>query len=117
MRLAELIAPGELIDAVGEAEVVEPGRLGNVEMIDGMQIVVEARQRRFFRAEPSAVFQPAIHEQHVEWLRHVGAQHEAVMPCANDDAIVGLVQRCRHAIDRLPYFAGSLIELGPAGNP
>src|SRR4029079_2889079 len=45
MRLAELVARRDVADAVGEVEVLEPRRLADVEVIDGVQVVVEARRR------------------------------------------------------------------------
>jgi len=46
MRLAELVARRDVLDAVGEIEVLEPRRLADVEMIDRMQVVIEARRGR-----------------------------------------------------------------------
>jgi hypothetical protein len=42
VRLAEFVARRDVSNAVFEAEILEPRRFGNMEMIDGMQIVIEA---------------------------------------------------------------------------
>ena len=63
VRLTELVARRDVSDAVFKTEVLEPRRLGNVEMIDGMQIVIEARRRHFLGREPAAILQPAVDQQ------------------------------------------------------
>ncbi len=47
MRLAELVARRDVGDAVAEVQVLEPRRLADVEMIDRMQVVIEARRGHF----------------------------------------------------------------------
>src|SRR5262245_35745193 len=110
MRLAELVARRDVVDAVGEAEVLEPRRLGDVEVVDRMQIVVEAWRRHFLRTEPAAVLQAAIHHQDVEAaLLQVRAEHQPVVAGADDDAVVAALQRRRH--ERFPtYCAASLVS-------
>lgn len=49
MRLAELIAGRDVGDALVQIQILEPGRFADVEMVDRMQIVVEARQRDLAR--------------------------------------------------------------------
>ena len=63
MRLAELVARRDVFDAVGEIEILEPGRLADVEMIDRMQVVIEARRGRLFGDQRAAVLQPPIHQR------------------------------------------------------
>src|SRR5579875_3794666 len=49
MGLAEFVARRDIGNARVEPEVLEPGRLGDVEVIDRVQVVVEARQRDLAR--------------------------------------------------------------------
>jgi hypothetical protein len=98
VRLAELVTRRNVGDTVFKTEVFEPRRLGNVEMIDGMQIVVEARRRHFLGREPAAILQAPVDQQDAQArLRQVAAQNQAVMAGADDDAVVGLFQRLGHA--------------------
>ena len=60
VRLAEFVARRDVGDAVFEAEILEPRRFGNMEMIDGMQIVIEARRGHFFGSEAAAVLQAPV---------------------------------------------------------
>ena len=66
-------------------------------MIDRVEVVIKAWQRAFFRAQPAAVFQPPLDDQHIQpSFRHIGAEHKAMMPRAYDDAIVGFFQCSGH---------------------
>ncbi len=97
--LAEFVARRDVGDPVFEAEILEPGRLRNMEMINGMQIVVEARDRCLLGAQPAAVFQPPVHQEHIEaGFRQVAAKDQAMMAGADNDAVVGLVQGLGHAV-------------------
>ena len=97
MRLTELVARRDVFDAVGEIEVLEPRRLADVEMIDRMQVVIEARRGRLLGDQRAAVLQPAVHQQDVETaLLQVRAEHQAMVAGADDDAVVVLVERRGH---------------------
>jgi hypothetical protein len=98
MRLAKLIAWRDVADALGKVQVLEPGRLGDVEVIDGMQVVIEAWRRDLLRRQSAAVLQAAIDQQDVEpAFGKLTAEHQAVMARADDDPVVGFFERCRHA--------------------
>jgi hypothetical protein len=89
MRLAELIARRDVGDALVEAEIPEPRRLADVEMVDGMQVVIEAGLRHFFSGKSAAIGESALHQQDVEpLLGQVGAEDQPVMARADDDAVV-----------------------------
>ena len=99
MRLAELIARGDVGDAIFEAEILEPRRLGNVEMVDRVEVVIEAGRGRLFGHQPAAVFEPAVDQQNAQArFGEIAAEDEAVMAGADDDAVVGLFQRLGHAV-------------------
>jgi hypothetical protein len=59
MRLSELVARRDVGHPVPETEVLEPRRLANVEVIDGMQVVIEAGFGCLFGAKTAAVVEPA----------------------------------------------------------
>ena len=96
MRLAELIARRDVFDAVAEVEILEPRRLADVEMIDRMQVVIEARRgrpprsparRRIAGGGPPAGCRARTSGE-------IGAEHQAVVAGADDDAVVGSDQGC-----------------------
>ena len=58
MRLTELVARRDVLDAIGEIEVFEPRRLADVEMIDRMQVVIEARRGRLLGDQRAAALMP-----------------------------------------------------------
>src|SRR5215831_16384188 len=90
MRLTELITRRDVSDALVQIEVLEPGRFADVEMIDRMQVVVEARQRDLARAQSAAIGQPTIDQQDVEaGARQIAAEDQSVVPGADDNAVVG----------------------------
>ena len=60
MRLAQLVARCDVGHAIGEPEILEPGRLADVKVIDRMQVVIEARLRDFLRREAATILQAAI---------------------------------------------------------
>jgi len=64
VRLAEFVARRDVGDAVFEAEILEPRRFGNMEMIDRMQIVIEARRRDFFGGQAAAILQVPVDQQY-----------------------------------------------------
>src|SRR5262249_32530537 len=65
-------------------------------MIDRMQVVVEARQRRFFGSEPAPIPEAALDQQNVQpQARQICAEHEPVMSGADDDAVVSPLQHAR----------------------
>ena len=95
--LAELVARRNVGDSVGEAQILKPGCLADVEMIDRMQVVVEAGCRHFLGRECAAVLQAPVHQQDVEAAaRQIGAEHQAVVAGADDDPVVASIQRRRH---------------------
>ena len=109
VRLAELVGRRDVGDPLGQPEVLEPGRLADVEVIDRMQVVVEARQGGFPGAEPAAIVEPALEQENVEPLaRQVASEHQPVVAGADDDAVIGTVEgvlHCRSASLR-PAFPG-----------
>src|SRR6185503_20693218 len=89
MRLAELVARRDVFDAVAEVQILEPRRLADVKMIDRMQVVVEARRGGLLRHQRAAVLQAAVDEENLEaGFGEITAKHQAVMPRADDDAVV-----------------------------
>jgi len=68
-------------------------------MIDGMQIVIEARSRDFFRAQAAAILQAPVNQQHVQAsFRQIAAKDQPMMAGADDDAVIGLFQSLGHAV-------------------
>ena len=59
--LAELVARRNVGYSVAEAQILEPGCLADVEMIDRMQVVIEAGCRHFLGHEGAAVLQAPVH--------------------------------------------------------
>src|SRR5262245_30076926 len=89
MRLAEFVARRDIGHAFAEAAVLEPRRLVDMEVIDGMQVVIEAGFGHLFGAKTAAVVEPTLDNEDVESsLGKIRAEHEAVMAGTNDDAIV-----------------------------
>ena len=66
MRLAEFIARRDVAHALGKAQIVEPGRFADVEMIDRMQVVIEAGRRHLFGDQCAAVLQPPVDQEDIE---------------------------------------------------
>src|SRR5262249_3208813 len=88
VRLAEFVARRDIGHAFAEAEVLEPRRLADMEVIDGMQVVIEAGFSHLFGAKTAAVVDPTLDNEDVEsTLGKIRAEHEAVMAAATDDAI------------------------------
>ena len=99
MRLAELVARGDVGDAVFEAQILEPRRLGNVEMVDGVEVVIEPGRRGLFGHQPAAIFEAAVDQEHVQSrFGEITAENEAMMAGADDDPVIGLVQSLGHAV-------------------
>src|SRR5262249_21369739 len=72
-----------------ETEVLEPRRLADMKVIDGVQVVIEARLGRLLGGKTAAVVEPTLDNEDVESsLGEIAAEHEAVMAGAGDDAIV-----------------------------
>jgi len=96
--LAEFVARRDVGDAVFQAEILEPRRFGNVEMIDRMQIVIEARRSDFFGGQAPAILQAPVDQQDVQaGLGQITAEDQPMMASADDDAVVGLVESLGHA--------------------
>ena len=94
MRLAEFVARRDVAHARVEPEVLEPRRLADVEMIDRMQVVVEAGQGHFAGAQAAAIGQPPLHQQDVETgPGEIAAEDQPVVAGADDDAVIGFFQR------------------------
>ena len=99
VSLAELVARRDVGDPVIEAEVPEPRRLADVEMIDRVQVVVEAWLRDFLGCQAAAIGQPPLHHQDVEpGFGEIGSKDQAVVAGADDDAVVASFQRLRHIV-------------------
>src|SRR5262249_51563829 len=89
VRLAEFVARRDVGHTFAETEVLEPRRLADVKVIDRMQVVIEAGFGHLLGAKTAAVVEPTLDNEDVESsLDEIGAEHEAVMAGANDDAIV-----------------------------
>ena len=94
--LAELVAWRDIGDPVGEAQIIEPGCLADVEMIDRMQVMIKARCCHFLGHKGAAVLQAPVHQQNVEAAAsEVRAEHKAMVAGADDDPVVAQVQRRR----------------------
>src|SRR5262249_2128483 len=106
VRLAEFVARRDVGHTFAETEVLEPRRLADVEVIDGMQVVIEAGFGCLLGAKTAAVVEPTLDNEDVESsLGEIGAEHEAVMAGADDDAIIVAVEGvhvslCRFAVLR-----------------
>src|SRR5215468_1050231 len=99
MRLPELVARRDVGDLVVQPQVLEPGRLADVEMIDGMQIVIEARLGDLARRKSATVAEPSLDQQNIEAsAREIAAEDQAVMAGTDDDAVIVSLQRLRHSI-------------------
>src|SRR5262249_20819174 len=86
-------------NALAEVQVLEPRRFADVEMIDGMQVVIEARQRGLLRREPAAILQAAVDQQDVEPASgQIRAEHQAMVAGADDDAVVSPFQALGHRV-------------------
>ena len=97
--LAELVARRDVGHPIGEAEVAEPRRLADVEMIVRVQVVIEAGQRRLGGVEAAAVGEAAVDQQDVEpGLGEVTAEHEAMLASADDDAVIRPIECLRHHV-------------------
>ena len=108
MRLAELVARRDVFDAVAEVEVLEPRRLADVEVIDGVQVVLEARRGDLFRHQRATVLQAAVDQQDVEpAFGEIAAEHQAVVACADDDTVVGSIECCGHDLHLSPSPCGA----------
>src|SRR5260370_12845357 len=89
VRLAELVARRDVGYTFAETEVLEPRRLADVEVIDGVQVVIEAGFGRLLGGKTAAVVEPTLDNEDVESsLGEIAAEHEAVMAGADDDPIV-----------------------------
>ena len=99
VSLAEFVAGRDVGDPIVEAEVPEPRRLADVEMIDRMQVVVEAGLRDFLGRQAAAIGQPPLHHEDVEpGFGEIGSEDQAVMAGADDDAVIAPFQRHRHVV-------------------
>src|SRR5262249_56166343 len=89
VRLAEFVARRDIGHAFAEAEVLEPRRLADMEVIDGMQVVIEAGFSHLFGAKTAAVVEPTLDNEDVEsTLGKIRAEHEPVMARPNHAPIV-----------------------------
>jgi hypothetical protein len=63
-------------------------------MIDRVEVVIEARQRHFARAQAATVSESSLHQQDVEaGAGKVASEDQPVVSGADDDAVIGLFQR------------------------
>ena len=70
-RLAEFVARRDIGHAFAEAEVLEPRRLVDMEVIDGMQVVMEAGFGHLFGAKTAAVVEYSLANSVIPY-RHGG---------------------------------------------
>ena len=97
MGLTEFVAWRDVGDTLIQIQIPEPRRLADVEMIDRMQVVVEARQRHLTRAQAAAVGEPPVHQENVEaGAGKITPKDQPVMARADDDAVVGFLERFGH---------------------
>jgi hypothetical protein len=66
MRLSELVGGRDVRDFVRQPEILEPGRAGNVKMVNGMKIVIEARLGDLLGGEASAVGEAPFDQQDLQ---------------------------------------------------
>src|SRR5512143_2448258 len=89
MRLTEFVARPDVGDAFVQIPMLKPGSLADVEMIDRMQVVIEARQRHFARAQATAISKPPFYQQNVEASAgEICAEDQPVVPGADDDPVI-----------------------------
>src|SRR3972149_5896770 len=70
-----------------------------MEMVDGMKIVVEAGERHFPGRQSSAIVQPPLQQQDAQTrLREIAAEHEPMVPRADDDTVVNAARIDLHVI-------------------
>ena len=106
MRLAELVARRDVGHPAIEPEILEPGRLGDVEMVDRMQVVIEARPGHLAGRKPAAIGQAAFDQQDLQARPgEIRAQHQAVVAGADDDAVVARSSACTALLRSLPLSA------------
>src|SRR5262245_24845269 len=90
-----------------------------MEVIDGMQVVIEAGFGHLFGAKTAAVVEPTLDNEDVESsLGKIRAEHEAVMAGTNDDAIVVAfegVQVCTLVLCFCAPFPGGQQAVGRIG--
>src|SRR5690606_22287514 len=87
--LRQFVAGRYVFDPASQFEVLEPGRLGDVEVIYRMKVVVEAGLGDLFRHQSAAVLQPAVDEQDIQArLCKVRAQNQSVLAGTDDDAVI-----------------------------
>ena len=106
VRLAELVARRDVGDTLVEPQVVEPRRIGNMEMIDGMRVVIEAGCGDLPGRKAAAILQAAIDQQDLQaGFGEVAAEDQAVMSGADDDPVIGPVERPGHRISSCRAFS------------
>src|SRR6185312_11344430 len=115
MRLAELIARRDVGDALPQVQILEPRRLADMKMIDGMKVVIEAGQRCFACAQAAAISQAAIHQQNVQTgAGEIGAQDQAMVAGSDNDPVICLVERLGQRLSSSNYISCGL-ERGRSG--
>jgi hypothetical protein len=83
-------------------------------MIDRVQVVVEAGQRHFARAQAAAIGQPPLDQQDVEpGACEIGGQDQPVMAGADHDAVVASVKCLGHASAPVCRGGHSAVRAGP----
>ena len=97
--LAEFVWRRDVLDAIPKAQIMEPGGLGNVKVIDGVEVVIEARLCRLLGAEPAAVIEPPLHQQNLQARpRQIAAEHQTMVSRANDDSVVIALKSPGHGV-------------------
>src|SRR5262249_16832554 len=98
MCLAEFVTRRDVGKALVQVQVLEPGRLADMEMIDRMQIVVEARQRDFPRAQSAAISKPTVDQQDVEArASQITSKDQPVVSGTDNYAVIGFFERIRQS--------------------
>jgi hypothetical protein len=98
MRLTEFVARRDVGDLVAETEILEPRRLADVEVIDRMQVVVEAGLGHLLGREPAAISQASFQQKDVETsFGQISAENQAMMAGTNDDPIIASFQHRGHS--------------------
>jgi hypothetical protein len=118
VRLAKFVARRDVGHTFAETEVLEPRRLADVEVIDGMQVVIEAGFGRLLGGKTAAVVEPTLDNEDVESsLGEIGAEHEAVMAGADDDAIVVAFEGVHVSLSRFAVlrFCAAFPAVGSIG--
>src|SRR5262249_20721575 len=94
VRLAKFVARRDVDHAFVQIQVFEPRSLADVEVIDRMKVVIEPGQRHLARTKATAIGEAPLSQKDAQaGAGEIGAEDQAVMPGADDDAVIGFFQR------------------------